>query len=133
MNLSNQSKSVISDIGESMSRMFAMKMTPLQIMILMDLRYMESTLPKGDALTANRLRAAINQIYNRHGQKPPSKQAFWSACNVLRDSRLVYFAPPKKGSSLRNITLTASGEALMQYPASVHPYRSFQKQDTANA
>ena len=123
MNLSNQSKEVIAAIGHSMAGMFAMRLSPLQIMILMDLRWMESQLQKGKALTAKTLRDEVTKVYTDRNQPPPTKQAFWHACNSLRDSRLIYYAPPKKNSTHRNITLTADGESLMTYPPSVHPYR----------
>jgi hypothetical protein len=124
MNLSNQSREMISQIGSTIGALYSMRLSPLQILILVESRFSEARLGKGKHLFADKVRKEVSKIYEEHGSKPPSRQSFWDAFNALRDDGLLYIAPHKKGTSKRAIVLTALGTQPFRYPKSIHPYRT---------
>ena len=110
------------ELGKSIARMFVLRLTPLQIMLLVEARYSEGALSKGQHLFANRVRKKCEALYYGRGTPPPSRQAFWDAFRALQDRGFLYIAPHKPGTSKRAVALTAEGESLFTYPKSTHPF-----------
>lgn len=123
MNLSKQAREVIGQMGRSFAKLYAMRLSSLQILILVEARYSEARLGKGQHLFANKLRAEVTALYEDNDGNPPSRQAFWDAFNVLCKRRLLYIAPHKRGTTKRAVALTAAGADPFEYPKSIHPYR----------
>lgn len=125
MNLSHLAQKVISDIGKTIAAFYTMQLTPLQIMILCEIRYRETKLAKGQYIYADEIRAEVAKTYEENGRDhTPSRQSFWVACNSLREKGLVYIAPPKKDTSKRSMMLTTKAADVFIYPPSIHPYRT---------
>jgi hypothetical protein len=132
MNLSNLSRTVISQIGETQGGMFFLRLSPLQIMIMSvtreegwridkALRGKRRT-EKAGLLFASDVRKLIEDLYKESNNSPYSTQGFWVAISQLKKLGYVYVAPHKKGTSKRTICLTAIGEALFTYPQSIQLY-----------
>jgi hypothetical protein len=131
MNLSKHTQEIISQIGQTIAGFYSMRLTPLQIMILVETRHAQSVLTKKQHVFANEIRANVEKIYRSHGKEPPpSKQAFWKAFDELVAKKFLYISPHKKGTSKRAVTITAASSQLFHYPASIHPYKT--KQPTEN-
>jgi hypothetical protein len=124
MTISDQTQTIIQQMGKSIATLYAMRLTSLQILIMIEARYLEGKLGKGKHMFADVLRKNVEEIYDTHHGEAPSRQAFWKAFGSLTRRRLVYIAPHKKGSSKRAVALTAAGIAPFDYPTSIHPYRS---------
>ena len=125
MNLSKQSKELIEQLGRSIATLYSLDLTPLQILILVEVRHREALAGKGEHVMANDVRHAIEALYEERGAvKPPTRQSFWTAVDVLRHKRgLLWVAPHKKGTSLRAMRLTALGKRPFEYPPFIHPYQ----------
>jgi hypothetical protein len=123
MNISNQSSSLISSIGETVATFYAMGLQPLQVLIMTTVRYAEHGLPRGQHIYAHKVRATIDDLYKSRGGKPASRQLFWLHLRDLQQRKLIYIAPPKKGSSHRSLCLTTIGSDLFTYPKSINPYQ----------
>ena len=125
MNLSKQSQELISQIGTTMANLYAMKLSPLQILILIEARYREGQLERGEHLYSDSLRKGVSSLYSgTEANFLPSKQGFWAAVKQLEKRKLLYIAPPKKDTSKRGVMLTASAALVFEYPHSIHPYRT---------
>ena len=127
MNLSSQSREVISQIGHSLADMFTQRFTPLQILILVEIRHAEAGLGKGQHLFANSTRKSIEELYRGKNIAPPTRQAFWDAFYALQQQGLLYIAPHKTGTSKRALALTAKAVNLFTYPKSIHPFKNHGK------
>lgn len=125
MNLSKQSREVIEQIGRSIATLYAMQLTPLQILIMCEIRHREAHRKKGEHVFANQVRKDVVKLYKERGSaSPPTRQAFWQAFDSLQTLRgMIYIAPHKKGTTKRAVALTANGAAPFEYPQSVHPYK----------
>ena len=128
MNLPKEAKKVIGEIGETMSNLYMMKLTPLQIMIMIETRYAETKLAKNKHLFAHIVRRSIAKMHTDRNHEPVSRQLFWASVQGLQDRKLIYVAPPKKGARFRAITLTLKGACLFTYPKSIHPYKTYEMQ-----
>jgi hypothetical protein len=130
MNLSNQSRQHIGQIGTAISILYMMKLSPLQIMILVEVRHAEAQLERGKHLLAHVVRASVAQLHADRGFDAPSRQLFWVALNDLIKRQLIYMAPPKKSSRHRALALTLQAADIFKYPASIHPYKITQPTTT---
>ena len=133
MNLSKQTKEIVDQASRTLSRLYTLGLTPLQIMILMGVRHMEWEATAGDSsavsqspnlpkLFTNSAYHAVKAKYEEHSRTPPSRQGFWNAVKGLQRERFLYVAPHKKNTSKRSISLTAIGDALFEYPRSIQLY-----------
>ena len=129
MNLSTQSREVIAEIGSSLGSMFARGLTPLQILILCEVYYMEGKRPKGGHVFTDDVRHCIDDLLRLRGSFNPTRQSYWGAFQALSKGKqqLLYIAPHKKGTNKRAIALTVNGAALCNYPKSIHPFNSTEK------
>ncbi len=110
------------ELGRSIASMFIQRLTPLQIILLVEARYSEWALVKGQHLFANVVRKKCEALYRERGTPPPTRQAFWDALRALQDRGFLYIAPHKPGTSKRAIALTSKGESLFTYPKTLHPF-----------
>lgn len=125
MNLSKQSKELKAQMGATISTMFAVGLSPLQILILCEARHSEAGLAKGKHLFADQVRKQVDALLqSRGGGFRPTRQAYWAALNTLQSKRgFLYIAPHKKGTTKRAVALTAKGDNLFTYPKSIHPFK----------
>jgi hypothetical protein len=123
MNLSTNTQILIGQIGSTISELYMMKLSPLQILALVEIRFAEAKLQRNKHLFAHQVRSAIAKMYSARGFKPPSRQLFWKALDELQDRKLIYVAPHKKGTRYRALMLTLQGSQLFSYPPSIHPYK----------
>ena len=125
MKLSKQSRELIEQIGSSIGRMFSEWLSPLQILILVELRHREGKLQKGEHVYTDHVRISINRILKDGGGGfNPTRQAFWKAFESLQKEGFAFVAPPKKTTWKRAIYLTQKGADLFSYPKSIHPYNT---------
>ncbi len=100
MNLSNLSRQVISQVGETQGGMFYKRLSPIQILILTITREKEWVINKrmrgkkrtqtSDMLFANDVRKKIEALYTKSDNPPYTTQGFWVSINQLKDRGLVY-------------------------------------------
>lgn len=119
MKLSKQSAEVITEIGSSIGGMFHAKLSSLQILLIVEIRFREGKRKKGEYVFAHEVRKNVEELMH----SPPSRQGFWVAINALKKQKLIYLAPPAKGTWKRAISLTQKGADLLTYPKSIHPFQ----------
>lgn len=126
MRLSNQSKSVIEQIGQSIGGMFAIGLTPLQILILCEVRYRESISGRTQHVFTDHVRISIRKmLQNNGGGFNPSRQSFWNSFKSLQAQGFLFIAPPAKNTWKRGVAITVSGATLFHYPKTIHPFQKF--------
>ena len=124
MNISKQSRDLTHRIGKTIATMYAEKLPPLQIPILVEVRFLYSQLKRGKHLFTDTVRKEVEELFRGHGGEPPSKAGFWHTFNKLAEMKLIYIAPHQHGTSKRAITLTALGDDKFHYPRTIHPYKT---------
>ena len=123
MKLSPETHTIVGQVGKTICKLSIMKLTPLQVMILIEARYAEARLTKGKHLLISDIQSRIDEMHEEYGDPKPSRQTFWNAVNGLGSRRLVYIAPPRKGTNKRAIALTAKGDMPFTYPKSINPFQ----------
>jgi len=128
MNLSAQSKDIVGKAGRTLSRLYTLGLSPLQILTLMEVRWQEWEASKAISgqgvahIFSNGIYHAVAEKFRENKHDPPSREGFWSAVRALQKRKLLFVASPSKGSSKRAMSLTHYGAVLFEYPQSIKLY-----------
>ncbi len=129
MNLSAQTKDVVEKAGRTLSRLYTLGLSPLQILTLMEVRWQEWEASKDISgqtgishIFSNGVYRAVAEKFRDNKVEPPSREGFWSSVRALQKKKLLFVAPPSKGSSKRSMSLTLYGAVLFEYPQSIRLY-----------
>ena len=122
MNLSSQSKDIVEKAGRTLSRLYTLGLTPLQILILMEVRWQEWAVSSDQRIFSNKVYRAVAEKFRDNQRDPPTREGFWVAARALQGKKLLFVAAPSKGSSKRIMNLTCYSEDLFEYPQSIKLY-----------